>query len=1328
MGQVPVLSKASPLTASAVRVVIHGAPTWALVDTGADFTMMRRGFYEGNPALRAIRLSPSARNAIGAGGTSLQVVGELENLSLCIDGVSFRCPVVTVADDLVYDVILGRDFTCMHRTVIDDDDGSFKIGTMSVPLPSREQVRPRRARVRLLSNVVIPARSESVVAGKLERVDGVQSDEMGAAGIFEPSTVAEREGLLTPRALVVADDDGCVSIILTNVGSEEVRVLRGSDLGTFYDATNEKDCEYKLCLAADGGVEDSDDDDVDDVSCRTERRQNTTVTEVLDVDGSDFSAEGKEKLRTILSEYADIFSQYAGDIGKTDLLEHHIDTGEEAPVKQRPRRVPVKLREQVEMQKTQMMKDGIIEESTSPWCSPVVLARKKDGSFRFCVDLRAINSRTRGCAHPLPRVDEALDTLAGATWYTTLDMATGYWQVPLATEDREKTAFSTGKGLHQFRVMAMGLKNAGATFQRLMELVLAGLDSKRCLVYLDDIIISSRSEDEHIATLRDVFKRVRSAKLKLKPEKCRLAKREVTFLGHRVAKEGLLPDPHNIQKILDWAPPKTEDGMKSFLGLCGYYSRFVPQYMDLTKPLREAKVVGDHLTWTPEAEAAFESLKQALTAPPVLALPTFRGTFVLYTDASDSAVGSVLAERVGDTERVIAYDSKVLTKQQRRWPTYDKELWAIVHAIRRFNQYTVGAEFEVVTDHKPLTGVPESINVERDGTGRRGRWAIELSSYQFRVVVRPGRDHGNADAMSRQRPVNGNIWTGKRSKSYPAEAGQAPVHTAATRAQEPASGGEEECVGKTRGAAELDQVCALPTAPPSAKGDQAGRLITEAPGQSELQTAQQEDEVLSVMRNACLGSREPPPDHPLAEWELLRGSWTQLEVREGVLGMRTKWGFRALVPDSMRSRIMTLAHDHPTSAHLGRSRTTERVRQRFLWPGMFADIRRYCSTCDLCQRRHRPAPKKRAPLVTEVTSQPFRRIAIDITEMPVSENGNRYAVVIMDYFSKYVRVYPVRRQDAETVTTVLLDWVYDMGVPDRIHSDQGGQFESALFQCMCKRLGIQKTRTTPYHPESDGMVERFMRTLKDMVAKYVDPQGANWDADIKAYCMAYNTSVHSVTGYSPFFLLHGFHPKTPLDAVINPPDRAVNIRCYLEERLKAISEAYQTTIRKTRASATEAATRFNQRASGKGFEAGDRVWIRDNRVSVGGKPKLGLYYKGPGTIIGRLGGERGVTYLVRDDKGKEKALHFNQLKPAVERESHKQETSGSTRRDDASDTATETRPRKQTGSEETGPDPLALYYLCRRARDQVGNGGTSVRGAYVTRSGRVSLPPDRFQS
>ena len=510
------------------------------------------------------------------------------------------------------------------------------------------------------------------------------------------------------------------------------------------------------------------------------------------------------------------------------------------------------------------------------------------------------------------------------------------------------------------------------------------------------------------------------------------------------------------------------------------------------------------------------------------------------------------------------------------------------------------------------------------------------------------------------------------------------------------------------------------------EGMQAGCLSTEAQEQSDLVKAQQEDEAISHIRQAHLHGEKDAPGRSLAEWELLRGSWAQLEIRADVVGMRTKYAFRALVPKAMRSRVMKLAHDHPTSGHLGRGRTTEKIRQHFLWPGMYADIRRYCTSCDLCQRRHRPAPKQRAPMVTEVASQPFHRIAIDITEMPVSVNGNRYAVVIMDYFSKFVRVYPVRRQDAETVTTVLLDWVYDMGVPSKIHSDQGGQFESDLFQQMCRRLGIQKTRTTPYHPESDGMVERFMRTLKDMVAKYVDPHGLYWDKDIKAYTMAYNSSVHSVTGYSPYFMLHGFNPRTPLLAAVNLPDSAVPIRSFLDERLRAISEAYKVAEKRTQESAERTAARYNEHASGNIYAIGDRVWIRDNRVSVGGKPKLGLYYRGPGTIVSHLGGITGVTYRVRDDKGRERVLHFNQLKPMVEREvPHKDYD------DRMGDTPRGTEGTQEPPSESVPRDTelITHYYLSRRCRNPVvGEHGPLERRGYVTRSWRLSRPPVRFPS
>ena len=455
--------------------------------------------------------------------------------------------------------------------------------------------------------------------------------------------------------------------------------------------------------------------------------------------------------------------------------------------------------------------------------------------------------------------------------------------------------------------------------------------------------------------------------------------------------------------------------MRGFLGLCGYYSRFVPRYMERTKSLREAKVVGDRLSWTAEADETFKSLKSALTSPPVLALPTFRGTFVLYTDACDYAVGSVLTERLGDNEKVIAYDSKVLAKQQRRWPTYDKELWAIVHAVRRFNQYTVGAEFEVVTDHKPLTGVPNSINVERDGTGRRGRWAIELSSYQFRVIVRPGQSHGNADAMSRQQPAAGNVWREgrghdsttkprakmdeKRPFAEPLEANGREGSSPPGMGQNTSQGGKLNHQGDSArmagGASPTKRANGRMLAGYLSSETTACRFggqVTRLVGESALSRAQQEDDVIAHIRQACLDRKTETPRRALAEWEPLRNSWAQIGIESGLVGVRTKHSFRALVPKTMRTEIMKLAHDHPTSGHLRRSRTTDRVRQHFLWPGMYADIRHYCSSCELCQRRHRPAPKRRAPLVTEVSSRPFHRIAIDITEMPVSANGNRYAV------------------------------------------------------------------------------------------------------------------------------------------------------------------------------------------------------------------------------------------------------------------------------------------------------------------------------------------------
>lgn len=1339
MGQEPAACIQSRLTATAIRVHLGSLEVWALVDSGADFSMVRDGLQQRLKTELACQATTPTRSAKGAGGSPLNIVEVLRDVPIQVEEESIVCPRLAVVSGLVYDVILGRDFCCQNRTIIDDEKGVIRMKGMTIPLPTYPEIRPPRARVILGDAVTLPGRSVTTVAAVVQRLDGqgpFVTSAGSVSGMMEPSRTAEREDLLIPRAVVVIASNGTIPIRLTNVGAEGVRLLKGSDVGTFLAFGGGEDALCVLCPGADcadcnvascgdGGNPSHDPGEVE-----------PEVQQALSPELTDLSERGRNKLRGLFETYSDVFSKRPGDIGRTGVTKHRIDTGDAVPVKQRPRRIPMKVRDQVEKQKEKMLQDGVIEESESPWCSPVVLVRKKDGSFRFCVDLRAVNAVTKGFAMPLPRIDDSLDTLSRARWFTTLDMATGYWQVELAAEDREKTAFSTGKGLHQFRVMAMGLKNASGTFQKMMELILAGLDTKSCLVYLDDVILFNRTEEEHLATLQEVLLRIQQAGLKLKAQKCRFARKEVTFLGHLVSEEGIRPDPHNVDKVLAWPQPSSEEEMKSFLGLCGYYARFIQGYAAITKPLRDAAVEEGRIRWSEPMRIAFELLKSTLSSPPVLALPTGEGTFVLYTDACNSAVGVVLAERIGDEEKVIAYESKALTKQQTRWPTYDKELWAIVHGIRHFRQYTVGARFEVVTDHKPLANIPTSIAAERDGTGRRGRWAIELSSFDFNVRIRSGLAHGNADALSRRPPdmasavrsgqAQGQGWCPGRSVSERGDRTET-VGSVAGGSPAPTEGGSPESVVTLVAPTAVFSRLTQEPAAVSVAVSQSVQERTLPP----IAQAQASDATLSALRRAHERKEKPRPA-AFAGWGVLRKHWSKVRVMNGVIGIASGRQFQAAVPQTERAEIIRLAHDDPSSGHMGRRRTIARVKARFVWPGMNEDIRSFCASCTPCQRRYRPAPKRRAPMVTEVTSRPFQRIAMDITEMPVSRRGNRYVLVIMDYFSKFVRIFPMPNQKTETVMEALLHWVQELGVPERLHTDQGAQFESLMMRELYQRLGIHKTRTTPYHPESDGMVERFMRTLKDMVSKYIDSQGLDWDESTRSYAMAYNSSLHETTGHTPFYMIHGFEPRLPLDVMYGTDEVAIPAETFLNKRLKNMKRVFAQVRRASSQSAARMAVRHDSKLNFTAYPTGLKVWVRDHTAAVGGKPKLGLPFKGPVTIVERRGtpGEE-VTYRIQDVRGKTRVVHHNDLKEFIPRRTDLQpvqDPSGPNGRGEA----VGVDPVSDCGNEHGVLLEVPLMHLLGRAGPS-GDVGVAQRGmlppmSYVTRSGRVSRPPERFQA
>ena len=356
----------------------------------------------------------------------------------------------------------------------------------------------------------------------------------------------------------------------------------------------------------------------------------------------------------------------ANDLGQTTLGQHEINTGDATPIRQPPRRLPFHQHNAVRELVSDMLQCGVVEPSQGPWSSPIVLVKKKDGTTRFCVDFRKVNDVTKKDAHPLPRIDDTLDTLGGAQWFTTLDLASGYWQVEVAQADREKTAFATPDGLYQFRVMPFGLCNAPGTFQRLMECVLQGLHWSTCLVYLDDIIIYSRTIEEHLARLAEVFTRLRDANLKIKPSKCHLLQRSVHYLGHVVSGKSVETDATKIECIAQLPTPAGTKELEQFLEMCSYYRRFVKYFAKIAAPLHRLSEKGKEWLWTDECEQAFSMLKHQLITAPILSLPDFNHDFTLDIDASGNGLGAVLSQKVGDHERVIAYGSRALTKAERK--------------------------------------------------------------------------------------------------------------------------------------------------------------------------------------------------------------------------------------------------------------------------------------------------------------------------------------------------------------------------------------------------------------------------------------------------------------------------------------------------------------------------------------------------------------------------------------------------------------------------------------------------------------------------------------
>ena len=982
------------------------------------------------------------------------------------------------------------------------------------------------------------------------------------------------------------------------------------------------------------------------------------------------TSEQAEEFGCLLLEFVDVFAKHDLDLGCMKGVEHHINTGDHPPVKQKLRRTPLGFEAEEEKHLQKLLDGEVITPSVSEWASPTVLVRKPDRTIRYCIDFRKLNDRTIKDSYPLPLIEDCLDTLAGTVWLSIVDMANGYYQIMLSEESKAKTAFLTRWGLFQHERMGFGLCNAPATFQRAMMLVLRGLTWKEVLAYLDDIIILGKSFADHLLNLRLVFERFRSFNLKLKPKKCVFFRKEVPFLGKIVTEKGIQIAPKKIEAVREWPIPKTKSELSTFMGFASYHRNHIAHFAEITACLSAMTGARVEFKWTEEHQKAFEALKQALTTAPCLAYPKPDEVFILDTDASDVSIGAVLSQIQDGEEVVISYASNILIKEQRRWCTTRKELLAIVKFARYFRHYLLGRRFLIRTDHNCLVWLMSFKNPE----GQLARWLEELAQYDFEILHRKGKLHSNADGVSRiptEESVCDCFNAGMNLESLPcypckfcakaqAQWGKflqdvddvIPLawKSSGVAVRLAASASNVEDSQETQDLTDSMMDSPAPeniddTLLPAASNWLAQYTFEE------LSSFQKDDRELSTIIR-WLNDKVVPSSHELhLQSPAIKHLWmcrAQLQFRHGVLFYH--WDNRLdkklvfMVPKSKQEEVLEFCHDMITAGHLGEHKTLCRVKGGFLWYGMSKDVKLYVSTCRVCSMSKKSSRTSRAGMKIHHAGYPMERVHIDLLGPFVESNGgNKYILVMIDQFSKWIECAAIPDQQAETVAQQFLNhFVVTFGCPLEIHSDQGKQFDGNLFKAFCKLLQISKTRTTPYHPSSNGQVERYNRLILQMVRCFVGKYAKDWDKYLPLLVMATHAMEHRETGFTPNQLMLGREVMMPEDILMGiaqatkplyAPSEWVKVQC------EVIPQIYELVRKNLRGTLRRRKRDYDLRVLEKHFNIGDFIYLKSTTTKTGSKA-LTPVWQGPFLVIS----SNPPLYKIEDRKCRSKTLHHDRLK------------------------------------------------------------------------------------
>jgi transposase InsO family protein len=918
----------------------------------------------------------------------------------------------------------------------------------------------------------------------------------------------------------------------------------------------------------------------------------------------------------------------------TPAMFHTIETGCARPTTERARIQSKFQREETKKHVAAMLEAGQIVHSNSPWAAPVHIVRKPDGSTRFTVDYRKLNGTTLKDNYPLPSISETINQLQGNAFYTKLDLKSGYLQIPILERDQAKTAFVTREGLYHFKVLPAGLKNAPPLFQRIMNTVVVQGREHFCLVYLDDIIVFSKSFTDHMGHVREVLAALNSHQFQLNPPKCVFFKPSMNYLGHQIDANGMMPLDDKIDIIKQLPMPTTLREANYFIGALGFYRKFIKGFAQLAAPIHRVtnlhKRQSRDFVWGAEQSNAFRQLKQAISsAPLVLDFPDENSPLILSTDASDIGIGGVLKQATLDGTRIVYYHSQLLNSAQRRYSTIEKEALAVIKCVEKLRPYLLGRDFVIETDHCPLCNFHQRGSKNR----RVDNWSLILFEYNIQEVrYKKGNCNCDADLASRYPVGLADMDMSEHCPKTPirtcinavtraaAARNQLTTSTESAASDYQPSSGDRTQDGETRD----PNHCDLDSS--AGAKDRSGLPCKRSPlDLLRIKQAQSEDKIVRQYLQS-------PPTGSIIEDGILF-------QRRHVDGQDKKVPY---VPEALVPEVLAAAHDHRFSAHFGRDKTFEKLRSRCFWPGMYSSIQTHVKKCHGCARfniRRKKPPGHMKPI--EPPTDIFHMIGLDFWG-PVQEsnNGNRYVIVLTDYLSKFVVAKALPNCTAQDAAQFIVETALTFGVPSQILTDNGSHFRNQLFQALSNILGFEHILSTPYHPQSNGQTERWNATMRPKLLTLCQNNEAQWDDFLAGVVHAYNTSSHASTGYSPSFLMFAREIPLAFDAA-RPVLQLSKVSDYVEHLSrfrKNVLQAAGDNIRKRQRLAKHRHDRHRQDPV---YEVGQLVFMKRQ----GARNKFDERQCGPFRITGTVGHNR-LTYLIESDHTPgQYQVHINDLTP-----------------------------------------------------------------------------------